>query len=163
MNQTLDRLVNSATTKIGTAILAGFLGYQTINIILPNNTAYAQNDARASTPERVTIEEYYKRALPRDDLFPGARVGEYRLPVQGVHNGWIGDNWEKTYYENVNGYGDQIRKILAINGQKHVVDFLKNKKGQPLRVALHLIVYTLKHIVVFYAQLLILANKKSNP
>ena len=64
----------------------------------PGGIAYAQGpnagNASPAIVERVSISEYYKRAVASDDIAPGARIGNYREPpIRATGFGFIENEW----------------------------------------------------------------------
>ena len=71
----------------------------------------ADEEETVSEPNKVTIEEYYQRAKPADDLMPGARIGDYQLFVKGLHWTFLNGRWNEIYSGQTE-QGETLRAVL---------------------------------------------------
>ena len=102
---------------------------------LLSGTAYAGDEAVAAdlahaTLERVTIDEYYNSAKAVDEIVPGAKIGQYRVAITGLHNSFLNGLWNEYYFNDKSEEGQKIKSILRedskINYEMFNQYFLKN-------------------------------------
>jgi hypothetical protein len=66
----------------------------------------------------VSIEEYYQSANPADEILPGARVGDYGLPIRDVGFGFLNGEWNHYFFDDKEGKQDELRAHLrAMDGK----------------------------------------------
>ena len=97
-------------------------------IMYAGGIVYAQEKGVNSSPpsvERVSAEEYYRRATKAEFIAPGARTGPYGLPLTEVTYAIIGNKWDKLYDEGKNGSNRLYDALSRLNGRVIEVDGTK--------------------------------------
>ena len=105
----------------------------------PGGVAYAQErdtvHASPSTAERVSIDEYYKRAEPSDYIAPGVRIGPFKQPnVKTIGFGFIENEWSTFYKNRINLLYNALREIngksvsngVSFDSQK-IIEFIETQ------------------------------------
>ena len=67
--------------------------------------------AYGQSVDKISVEEYYKRAKPVDEVAQGARIAEYKVTL-GQGFGFIKNEWTDFYINNKDGKGELMRKYF---------------------------------------------------
>jgi hypothetical protein len=79
----------------------------------------------ADAGKRTTIDDYYRRSVPRDDIAPGARMGKYKIGIPGSGHGIFKKTWDKYLSKNNSEKARQVEEMFSKYGLNEIYNFIE--------------------------------------
>lgn len=82
------------------------------------------------TGKRITIDDYYRRSIPRDDIAPRARMGKYKIGINGIFYGIFSKTWESYTNDNHGEKAKQVEDTFSKYGLSDIFQYFKDNSDK---------------------------------